>query len=172
MYHTVHRRLSTARTRDNKEMAQNGAKWHLQNKEKARRRMDMRFPVLTCATQPGEALNVTITSQMHQNASKCIRYPRFHRFDGPPTSPKRTRTVRHAPENNPRPISPAATIMIGGADDNPHEILRTNQRSICHWYENKPRQTHCRGNPCGCPSSVQANFHPSVCRLQGCMGFL
>ena len=69
MYYTVHMRLSTARTRDKKEMAQNGTKWHLQNKEKARRRMDMRFPVLTCATQPGEALNVTITSQMHQNAS-------------------------------------------------------------------------------------------------------
>ena len=32
-----------------------------------------------------------------------------------------------------------------------------------HWYENNPRQTIRRGNPCGCPPPFRAHFHPSVC---------
>ena len=38
------------------------------------------------------------------------------------------------------------------------------------WYENKPRQTRCRGNPCGCPPPLRIHFHPTVCRPSGCMG--
>ena len=53
MYRTVHMRLPTARTRDNnEETAQNGVKWHIYNKEKPRRPMFMRFPVMPCATRP------------------------------------------------------------------------------------------------------------------------
>ena len=70
MYHTIHMRLPAARTRGNKEMAQNGTKWHIYNKEKPRRRMSMRFPVMPCATRPGKAMNFTITPKMSQNVPK------------------------------------------------------------------------------------------------------
>ena len=50
MYLPIYMGLPTARTRDNWEMAQNGTKWHIYNKEKPWRRKFMHFPVMPCAT--------------------------------------------------------------------------------------------------------------------------
>ena len=36
----------------------------------------------------------------------------------------------------------------------------------CHCYENRLRQTCCRGNPCGCPFPAPTHFHRRGCRRQ------
>ena len=47
----------------------------------------MRFRVIPCATQPGKAMNFTITRKMQQNATPCNIFELFHPSRDPARPP-------------------------------------------------------------------------------------
>ena len=46
---------------------------------------------------------------------------------------------------------------LGGTNTHFHPSVATG---MANCYENRPRQTRCRGNPCGCPFPAPTRFHP------------
>ena len=93
--------------------------------------------------------NLTITNR---NATKCNVMQHFPPFFATVPSPSFPHTLTVIPAH-PHRHSRAHTVIPA----HPHR----------HCYENRLRQTCCRGNPCRCPFPAPHRSHPLIWPLQG-----